>query len=198
MMRQRAGFTLLEVLIALAIVTLSVGALLGAVTSSASNISYLRDKTLAEWVALNRITEIRVGEQMPDKGSRSGTAEMGGQRWQWQEEVTELPVKGMFRIDVRVRSLGEGKSSTATAADNRGSQVTTETTNSASSEELKRANWLTIATGVMGTAQSQRRTAVATTYGDAITGGPGDPGKPRDGKSPPGSSPKPPPGTPSQ
>ena len=64
--RTRRGFTLLEVLIALAIVALSAGALLGTITSSASNVAYLQDKTLAEWVALNRLTEIRIAQQMPD------------------------------------------------------------------------------------------------------------------------------------
>ena len=101
------GFTLLEVLIALAIVAVSVGALLGTVTSSASNIIYLKDKTLAEWVALNRLTEIRIAQQMPDPGKRTGNAEMGGMRWQWEEEVVELPVKGMFRVDMRARPTGE-------------------------------------------------------------------------------------------
>ncbi len=102
------GFTLLEVLIALAIVAMSAGALLGTITSSASNISYLKDKTLAEWVALNRLTEIRIAQQMPDKGKRTGNAEMGGMRWQWEQEVTEMPlVEGLFRVDVRVRPTGE-------------------------------------------------------------------------------------------
>ena len=47
---KRRGFTLLEVLIALAVVALSASALLGTVTSSGSNVAYLHDKTLAEWV----------------------------------------------------------------------------------------------------------------------------------------------------
>src|SRR5262245_63646305 len=101
------GFTLLEVLIALAIVALSVGALLGTITSSASNVSYLKDKTLAEWVALNRLTEIRIAQQMPDKGRRVGNTDMAGMHWQWEEEVTELPVKGMFRVEIRARPTGE-------------------------------------------------------------------------------------------
>jgi general secretion pathway protein I len=95
------GFTLLEVLIALAIVAMSVGALLGTVTSSASNVIYLKDKTLAEWVALNRLTELRIDQNMPDKGKRSGNSTMGGSRWVWEEEVIELPIEGLFRIDVR-------------------------------------------------------------------------------------------------
>jgi general secretion pathway protein I len=81
------GFTLLEVLIALAIVAMSVGALLGTITSSASNIIYLKDKTLAEWVALNRLTEVRIDQNMPAKGKRSGSTVMAGMRWEWQEEV---------------------------------------------------------------------------------------------------------------
>ena len=64
------------------------------ITSSASNVIYLKDKTLAEWVALNRLTEIRIAQQMPAKGKRTGNAEMGGMRWQWEEEVTELPDQG--------------------------------------------------------------------------------------------------------
>jgi general secretion pathway protein I len=207
MKRHIAGFTLLEVLIALAIVTMSVGALLGAVTSSASNIIYLKDKTLAEWVALNRITEIRTAEQMPDVGKRSGNAEMGGQKWQWEEEVVELPIKGMFRIDVRVRSLGEASNSPNVPADaSRGTQVTTTTTSTSSSTELKNASWMTTATGVIGSAQSTRRMAVAVNMGDPNAGsGPGsthddanNPNNPRGPKSPPGQPPVKPPGNPSE
>ncbi len=106
--RRHQGFTLLEVLIALAIVAMSVGALLGTITSSASNIIYLKDKTLAEWVALNRLTEVRIDQQMPAKGKRSGNTVMAGMRWEWQEEVVELPVvKGLFRIEVRAHATGE-------------------------------------------------------------------------------------------
>ncbi len=101
------GFTLLEVLIALAIVAMSVGALLGTVTSSASNVIYLKDKTLAEWVALNRLTEVRIDKNMPDEGKRNGNSVLGGMRWEWEEEVVELPVKGMLRIDVRAHATGE-------------------------------------------------------------------------------------------
>ena len=107
-MKRARGFTLLEVLIALAIVAMSVGALLGTVTSSASNVIYLKDKTLAEWVALNRLTEIRIAQA----DARHGQAHR--QRASWaacdgngKQEVVELPVKGMFRVDVRARPTGE-------------------------------------------------------------------------------------------
>ena len=156
-MRQR-GFTLLEVLIALAIVALSVGALLGTVTSSGSSVSYLHDKTLAEWVALNRLTEIRTAKLMPDTGKRTGNAEMGGMRWQWEEEVTELPIKGMFRIDVRARPTGE------TVDDSRElDKPTTQQSakSEASTSATEKLTWTTTVTGVMSTSRSEIRDPVA-------------------------------------
>lgn len=196
-MKQR-GFTLLEVLIALAIVALSVGALLGTVTSSASNVSYLKDKTLAEWVALNRLTEIRTAKLMPDTGKRTGSAEMGGMRWQWEEEVTELPIKGMFRIDVRARPTGE------TVDDSR--QLDKPTTqqvakSEASTSATDKLTWTTTVTGVMSSSRSAIQDAVAWpmrgqagssqgTPNNQTPGGPRTPGAPG-APGAPGSTPKP-------
>jgi general secretion pathway protein I len=156
-LRQR-GFTLLEVLIALAIVAMSVGALLGTVTSSASNVIYLKDKTLAEWVALNRLTEVRIDQQMPGKGQRSGNTVMAGQRWEWQEEVIELPIKGMFRIEVRAHPTGELVDDTK-AVDKPAAQTLSPSTSSGSSKDS--VAWTTSVIGVVGSARSDVRDAVA-------------------------------------
>jgi len=103
--RRSAGFTLIEVLVALAIVTFGMAALLGALSSSADSVAYLRDKTLAEWVALNRIEEVRLALRRPTKGESEGEAEMAGRRWRWRQEVNETEIKGMMRIDVSVRPV---------------------------------------------------------------------------------------------
>ena len=69
------GFTLIEVLVALAIVTVGMAALLSALGSSADSATYLRDKTFAEWVALNRIEEVRLATAAAEEGQdrrRSG------------------------------------------------------------------------------------------------------------------------------
>jgi len=156
-MKQR-GFTLLEVLIALAIVALSAGALLGTVTSSSSNVAYLRDKTLGEWVALNRLTEIRTAKLMPDTGKRTGSAEMGGMRWQWEEEVTELPIKGMFRIDVRSRPTGETVDDSRELDKPTSQQVAKSESSTSATDKL---TWTTTVTGVMSGARSDLQDAVA-------------------------------------
>lgn len=158
--RQR-GFTLLEVLIALAIVAMSVGALLGTITSSASNIIYLKDKTLAEWVALNRLTEVRIDQDMPTKGKRGGNTVMAGMRWEWQEEVVELPIKGMFRVEVRAHATGELVDDTR-AVDKPSAQTLSPSTSSGSSKDS--IAWTTSAVGVVGSARSDVRDAVAAPF----------------------------------
>lgn len=175
------GFTLLEVLIALAIVALAVGALLGTVTSSASNVIYLKDKTLAEWVALNRLTEIRIAQQMPDKGRRTGNTDMAGMHWQWEEEVIELPVKGMFRVEVRARATGEFVDDQKTVTKPTAQK---ESESHSAGSEVDKLAWTTSVVGVVGTSQSQRREAVAAEF--AAQPQTGAPGTPNGGKGQPG------------
>jgi general secretion pathway protein I len=97
------GFTLIEVLVALAIVAIGMAALMTALTSSASTTVYMRDKTLAEWVALNQVETVRLALQRPQKGETDGDAEMAGRKWKWHQEVMETEVKGIMRVDVSVK-----------------------------------------------------------------------------------------------
>jgi type II secretion system protein I len=188
--RHTRGFTLLEVLIALAIVAMSVGALLGTITSSASNTIYLKEKTLAEWVALNRLTEVRIDQQMPAKGQRSGNSVMAGQRWEWQEEVIELPIKGLFRVEVRAHATGELVDDSR-PADKPSAQTLSPSTSSGSSKDS--IAWTTSAVGVVGSSRSEVRGAVAAPFeGNPLTQQPGAPGGPGNTPAPPKT------GTPSQ
>ena len=188
------GFTLLEVIIALAIVALSVGALLGSVTSSASNVIFLKDKTMAEWVALNRLAEIRISKQMPDLGKRTGETVMGGMKWQWEQEVLELPVKGMVRIDVRSRPTGVAVDDSKPTLNRPSAQ--TEPESKSSGGEMEKLNWTTTVTGVMGSARSDVTQPVAINYaGNPQTSGPNNgpnnPGNPNGPNNPgaPGTNP---------
>jgi general secretion pathway protein I len=187
--RGTRGFTLLEVLIALAIVAMSVGALLGTVTSSASNVIYLKEKTLAEWVALNRLTEVRIDKNMPGTGKRTGNTVMGGQRWEWEEEVIELPIEGMFRIDVRAHPTGEFVDDTRPADKATAQKLSPSTT---SGTALEKTAWTTVVTGVVSTARSARLTAVATPIvGNLQSNNPGSPNPPGSPNAP-GNKPPPP------
>lgn len=202
--RPSRGFTLLEVLIALAIVAMSVGALLGTVTSSASNVIYLKEKTLAEWVALNRLTEIRIATTMPGEGRRMGNSVMGGVRWEWEEEVTELPIEGMFRIDVRAHSTGETVDDSR-PVDKPTSQTETPTTSSG--EAADKIAWTSTVTGVIGVSRSDLRNAIGAELAGNLANSPGGQPGGQPGGAPggspggqPGQNPPPPknPGAPSE
>ncbi len=97
------GFTLVEVLVALVIVTVGMSAVLATLTSAADTTAYLRDKSFAEWVAMNRIAELRLQAQRPATGKSSGDMELAGRKWRWEQEVTKLEIPGVQRLDVRVR-----------------------------------------------------------------------------------------------
>ena len=70
--RLTRGFTLIEVLVALAIVVIGMAAVMGAIPSSAKTVSYLRDKTFAQWVAENQIVTIRLSGQLVQAGNTNG------------------------------------------------------------------------------------------------------------------------------
>lgn len=108
-MRAR-GFTLIEVLVALAIVVIGMSALLGAMTSAADTSIYLRDKMFAEWIALNRVEEVRLQFRKPGKGKSDGEIEYAGRKWRWEQEVIETEVPGLLRVDVKVRPADMGAS----------------------------------------------------------------------------------------
>lgn len=105
------GFTLIEVLVALAIVALGMSAVLEAIGSSADTASYLREKTLAEWIALNQLAEARLQAQPPAKGSTDGELDYAGRHWRWHREVSDGGFPGILRIDVTVQQADtpEGK-----------------------------------------------------------------------------------------
>lgn len=105
--RLERGFTLIEVLVALVIVAIGMAALMSALTSSASTLAYLRDKTFANWVALNQIATVRLTaeqqNQAPSQGDSNGDVDFAGRSWHWQQEITTTDMPGIVRIDVKVR-----------------------------------------------------------------------------------------------
>ena len=99
------GFTLIEVMVALAIVGLALPALLFQVMGNVDTEAYLRDKALAQWVAENRLAETRLMRRMGQQvlsGTASGIEKMGGRRWQWRVQSLPTSVPGMRRLQFEV------------------------------------------------------------------------------------------------
>lgn len=103
---QGSGFTLVEVLAALVIVSLGMLGVIEAVSQSASNATYLREKTLAHWIAMNRLAEVRLAQRPPNVDESEGEVEFAGGDWRWTMRVTQTAVQSMRRIDIAVRREG--------------------------------------------------------------------------------------------
>lgn len=101
-MKRPRGFTLVEVLVAVAILAIAMGAIISGMARYADNAGYLRDKTLAMWVAHNRLTDLMAQPTWPGTGRSNGTEDMGGIDWRWSAEVKETPDDRLRRIDVSV------------------------------------------------------------------------------------------------
>ena len=97
------GFTLIEVIVALVVIGLGMLGVIQAVSQTAGNTGYLRDKTIAHWVGMNRLTEIRLQKTAPAVDKTSDEVEMAGRRWKWTMNVTQTPVATIRRIDISVR-----------------------------------------------------------------------------------------------
>ena len=108
-----AGFTLIEVLVALAIVAIALMSALRAAGQGTSNVGELRSRLLAGWVAENMLAEHRARRDWLPLGIQRGTGRQGGIDFAWREEVIATPNPSFRRVDVRVFASGEESHSLA-------------------------------------------------------------------------------------
>jgi general secretion pathway protein I len=106
------GFTLVEVLVALVVVALGLTALMLAVSGTATASGYLRDKAVAQWIALNRLTEVRLNLQQSKLSATGGTGstaggdtgelDFAGRHWHYDTRYFDTQFASMHRVVVRV------------------------------------------------------------------------------------------------
>jgi general secretion pathway protein I len=102
------GFTLVEVLVALMVVAMGLAALMVAVSGAARTSGYLRDKTLAQWIALNRLTEVRLNMNKFGQNTDTGELVFAGRTWHYDTRYFDTSIASMKRVVVRVY-LGDAK-----------------------------------------------------------------------------------------
>jgi general secretion pathway protein I len=101
-MKRHYGFTLLEALVALAVIAIGLSAAMRAIGMATQSTSELRQRQLAQWVADNQLAEIRARSQFPDLGSMQGEAEQAGEKFHWHAEIQPAP-NPLFRlVEIRV------------------------------------------------------------------------------------------------
>ena len=107
----RRGFTLLEVLIALVVLGVALGALIKAGSEHARNTAYLQERTLAGWVASNLLADYEAGLRRVDVGTERIQSRLADREWEARIEITDtvidapLELPAVRRIEVRVWPL---------------------------------------------------------------------------------------------
>jgi general secretion pathway protein I len=104
--RQAAGFTLIEVLVAMAIAVLALAGVLAAISQMVDAGLAMRERTYASWIAQNKIAELRLANVIPEVSQSNGEVEYAGMDWAWTATVSETGVENLFRVDVEVSFAG--------------------------------------------------------------------------------------------
>lgn len=107
MRRAEAAFTLIEVLVALAIVAIALLAAVRAAGQGANSADALRARTLAAWIAQDALAEHRARGDWLALGVRSGSVRQSGIDFAWREDVTATPNTAFRRVDVSVYRAGD-------------------------------------------------------------------------------------------
>lgn len=110
------AFTLLEVLVALAVLALALGALVRAGGEQARSLDHLRTSSFAEWVAADRLARARLADSWPDTGTRRGTTQMGRRLWHWRQTVSQTEDEDIRRVEVTVSEEAEAETPVTTLA----------------------------------------------------------------------------------
>ncbi|MEM9056771.1 MAG: type II secretion system minor pseudopilin GspI [Pseudomonadota bacterium] len=100
--RGSGGFTLIEVLVALTIVVLGMAAVWSGTSQATLNASRLQKKTFANWIAMNRLAELRLERAWPEAGRSDGDVEYANFEWRWFANVTQTQIEDMRRVELSV------------------------------------------------------------------------------------------------
>lgn len=104
------GFTLIEVMIALAVLAFTLPALIMTMSSQLDNMAYLKEKSAAYWLAENEISKLRlekiISNKLP-KGTTTETEEFSGRAWVVNTEAVEIDYDQfnakIIQVNVKVR-----------------------------------------------------------------------------------------------
>jgi general secretion pathway protein I len=107
--RGSAGFTLLEVLIALLVLALALVAMVRTAAVEVRDFDDLRERTLAGWLAQEILAETRIASPLPNPGRSNGQRRFGGRDWRWELRVQGTAVPSIRRLDISISPAGASR-----------------------------------------------------------------------------------------
>lgn len=108
-MNRQRGFTLLEILVSLAILALVMVVLAQTVGASSRAYQHLDDKMLA-WLAVNdKLVEMQVHAQWPEVGKQTARVTLGEREWVLDTQITAGPFEGTREVTISARYEDDAK-----------------------------------------------------------------------------------------
>jgi len=102
-MNKAPGFTLIEVMLAMAVFAIAGTALLGVANTNTSSLAHLEKSIIANWIASNRLVDVTLDKSWPPKNNKKGKIEMAGVEWHWLQKVIKTTDNNMRVVNIEVR-----------------------------------------------------------------------------------------------
>ena len=104
------GFSLIEVMVALVIIGVALGAVIKTVGTAAQHEAIIGEKTFARWVAMNQAAAEKLKHSWPSIGTSNGTDKMANIDWAWKQKTLSTADENVRRIEISVWKEGHEKS----------------------------------------------------------------------------------------
>lgn len=108
------GFTLIELMVAVAVLAIGMTAVLHSTSQAGHAGIFLKQRTIAHWVASNRAAELSINREWLSPGVTTGTETMANQTWDWETEVSNTDVPELRLVTISVSLDGEEKATLIT------------------------------------------------------------------------------------
>ncbi|MCC5880701.1 MAG: type II secretion system minor pseudopilin GspI [Idiomarina sp.] len=105
---RQAGFTLIEVMLALSIFTMAALAALQVATEHLRSIALIEERAFATMVASNRMAEVHISDNWPPQNGATGQMQMAERTWYWRQLSVETVTDGLREVTIIVSAEEEG------------------------------------------------------------------------------------------
>lgn len=106
-MYRQQGFNLIEIMFALLLLALVITVSVETSSSDLASFNRMQAATFGRWVALNQMATVLTAKNFPATGKSSGKAEMAGQTWDWQQDISASADPNLLKIKVSVMHSGQ-------------------------------------------------------------------------------------------